>query len=106
MSFLVWIPTHDLSSFGDPTSGCVAAGIILCITESLKPHHHGKAETPWVGGQSTQIGKMCVCARVHITHLHILYVCMCVCVYIYIYIYIYLFIYLFKISIHAIEECL
>jgi len=70
VSFLVWIPTHDLSSFGDPTSGCIAAGIFLYITGSLKPHHHGKAETPWVrwGSRVHKLVKcMFVCAYAYHT---------------------------------------
>jgi hypothetical protein len=34
---------------GAPTSSYATAGIALRVSGALKPHHHGKVETPSVG---------------------------------------------------------
>jgi hypothetical protein len=38
-----------MSGMGDPTSSYATAGIALTVSGALKPHHHGKVETPSVG---------------------------------------------------------
>jgi hypothetical protein len=49
VSLFVWLLPFDLSGMGDPTSSYVTAGIALRVSGALKPHHHGKVETPSVG---------------------------------------------------------
>jgi hypothetical protein len=46
VSLFVWALPFDLSDMGDPTSSYATAGIALRVTESHKPPHHCKVETP------------------------------------------------------------
>jgi len=46
VSLFVWALPFDLSGMGGPTSSYATAGIALRVTESHKPPHHYKVETP------------------------------------------------------------
>jgi hypothetical protein len=49
ISLFVWLVPLDLSGMFDPTSSYATAGIALWISGALKPHHHDKVKTPFVG---------------------------------------------------------
>jgi hypothetical protein len=53
VSLFVWALPFDLSGMGDPTSSYATAGITLRVTESHKPPHYCKAETPSGGTHCT-----------------------------------------------------
>jgi hypothetical protein len=51
VSLFVWLLPLDLFGMGAPTNSCATAGIVLRVSGALKPHHHGKVETPSVGNR-------------------------------------------------------
>jgi hypothetical protein len=55
VSFFVWLLPLDLSGMGAPTSSYATAGIALRVSGVLKPHHHGKVETPSVGKKEVSL---------------------------------------------------
>jgi hypothetical protein len=49
VSLFIWLLPLDLSGMGAPTNSYATASIALRDSRALKPHHHGKVETPSVG---------------------------------------------------------
>jgi len=61
VSLFVWALPFDLSGMGGPTSSYATTGIAIRVTESHKPPHHYKVETPFGGVLQNPSGFICGC---------------------------------------------